>query len=105
MAYRVELKNMLSAISIFCTWRRMPPRCLRSSGLEELEKSIRTLEASPRRCPIAPESKRAKRAVRHLLYGKRPNVYRVIYEIDERQKVVRVLTVRHGAMEPLEPIE
>ena len=37
--------------------------------------------------------------MRHLLYGKRPNVYRVIFEIDAPRKVVRVLTIRHGAMD------
>ena len=38
-----------------------------------------------------------KREMRHLLYGNKPHVYRVIYEIDERQSTVWVLTIRHGA--------
>jgi toxin ParE1/3/4 len=63
-----------------------------------LEKAIYTLERFPRRCPIAPEGKRAKRPLRHLLYGSKPDVYRVIFEIDERRKRVQVLTVIHGAM-------
>jgi hypothetical protein len=29
-------------------------------------------------------------------------VYRIIYEIDERRKLVSVLTIRHGAKEPAE---
>jgi toxin ParE1/3/4 len=41
--------------------------------------------------------------LRHLLYGKKPNVYRVILEIDEARKVVRVLTIRHGAMDEARP--
>jgi mRNA-degrading endonuclease RelE of RelBE toxin-antitoxin system len=32
----------------------------------------------------------------HLLYRKRPHVYRVIYEVDERRQTVWVLTIRHG---------
>jgi hypothetical protein len=28
----------------------------------------------------------------HLLYGKKPNRYRIIYEIDEPHRIVRVLT-------------
>ena len=35
--------------------------------------------------------------LRHLLFGKKPNVYRIIYAIDERTHVVRVLHIRHGA--------
>ncbi|MBV8054105.1 MAG: type II toxin-antitoxin system RelE/ParE family toxin [Deltaproteobacteria bacterium] len=64
-----------------------------------LEQAIYTLERFPRRCPIAPEGKRAKRQLRHLLYGSKPDVYRVIFEIDERRRKVQVLTIIHGAME------
>jgi toxin ParE1/3/4 len=64
-----------------------------------LEKAIRTLERFPRRCPVAPESKRAKLRLRHLLYGTKRDLYRVIYEIDKPRKVVRILTVRYGAMD------
>jgi hypothetical protein len=31
-----------------------------------------------------PEAKKSKRPLRQLLYGRKPHVYRVIYEIDER---------------------
>jgi mRNA-degrading endonuclease RelE of RelBE toxin-antitoxin system len=43
--------------------------------------------------------KKARRPLRNLLYGAKPHVYRVIYEIDEPRRVVRVLTIRHGAMD------
>jgi toxin ParE1/3/4 len=65
-----------------------------------LEKAVYTLETYPRRCPFARESRKTDRPLRNLLYGKKPHVYRVIYETDERKKLVRVLTIRHGAMEP-----
>ena len=70
-----------------------------------LEKAVYTLETYPRRCPLAPENRKAGRALRHLLYGRRPHVYRVIYEIDEPKRLVQVLSIRHGAMESedLEP--
>ena len=64
-----------------------------------LEEAIYTLERFPRRCPLAPEAKKIKRPVRHLLYGRKPNVYRVLYDIDGPRKAVRVLTIRHGAMD------
>jgi plasmid stabilization system protein ParE len=66
-----------------------------------LEKAIYVLGELPRRCPMAPESKRTKRSLRHLLYGNKPHIYRVIYEIDEKARVVWVITIRHGAREPL----
>lgn len=50
-------------------------------------------------CSAAPESKKVKRQLRQLLYGAKRDVYRIIFEIDERRKVVRVLTIRHGAMD------
>ena len=70
-----------------------------------LEKAVYTLEHFPRRCPVAPEARRLKRPLRHLLYGKKPHVYRIIYEVAERDKVVRVLTIRHGAMDEVLPTE
>jgi toxin ParE1/3/4 len=62
-----------------------------------LEKAVYTLEELPRRCPRAPESRRTDRPLRHLLYGTKPNIYRVLYEVDEKRKIVRVVTIRHGA--------
>lgn len=60
---------------------------------EGLKKQILSLEEFPNRCPVTPE----KKTVRHLLYGRRHGVYRVIFRVIERQKVVEVLHVRHGA--------
>jgi len=62
-----------------------------------LERAILTLEAIPQRCPVTPESKR----LGHLLYGNKPNVYRVIYRILERSKEVEILHVRRGARDRL----
>ena len=68
-----------------------------------LEAAINKLERLPRRCPIAPESKKAQRRLRHLLYGARWDVHRVIYEIDESRKTVWILHIRHGALQDLGP--
>ena len=64
-----------------------------------LEEAVFDLARLPRRCPVAPEGRRAKRLLRHLLYGTRPHVYRAICEINELRKVVYILTIRHGAMD------
>lgn len=58
-----------------------------------LKDAILSLEERPNRCPVTPE----KRQLRHLLYGHKPHVYRVIYRVLERQRQVEVLHIRHGA--------
>ncbi|MGD0201354.1 MAG: type II toxin-antitoxin system RelE/ParE family toxin [Bryobacteraceae bacterium] len=58
-----------------------------------LKDAILSLEERPNRCPVTPE----KHQLRHLLYGHKPHVYRVIYRVLERQKQVEVLHIRHGA--------
>ncbi len=66
-----------------------------------LEAVITGLGEMPHRLAEAPESKVAKTTLRHLLYGKKPHIYRVIFRVDERRKVVTVLTIRHGARRSL----
>jgi toxin ParE1/3/4 len=68
-----------------------------------LEEAVDALGWYPHRCPLAPEARKLKRKLRHLLYGKKPYVYRVIYELDEGRQAVWVLTMRHGARRKLKP--
>ena len=58
-----------------------------------LRTAIRTLSEMPQRLPVIREDPGA----RHLLYGNKPHIYRVIYRIDEPKKLVNILNVRHGA--------
>jgi toxin ParE1/3/4 len=60
---------------------------------EGLKRAILNLEKLPNRCPVTPENKRTW----HLLYGRKPHVYRVIYRVLERKQWVEVLHIRHGA--------
>jgi hypothetical protein len=46
-----------------------------------LEQAVYALASYPHRCPVAPEARWAQRKLQHLLYGKKPYVYRVIYEV------------------------
>lgn len=57
-----------------------------------LAKAIYSLERFPSRGPVIPESKR----LRHLLFGKKPYIYRIIYGVDKRNHVVNVLHIRHS---------
>jgi toxin ParE1/3/4 len=58
-----------------------------------LAEAIYSLERFPDRGPAVPESKK----LRHLLFGKKPHVYRIIYAVDKRNRIVNVLHIRHGA--------
>lgn len=58
-----------------------------------LREAALTLEEMPNRCPATPENPR----LRHLLYGRKPYIYRVIYRVMEKEKKVNVLHIRHGA--------
>jgi plasmid stabilization system protein ParE len=55
-----------------------------------LEKAIFSLEEYPNRNPLTPED----RTLRHLMYGKKPYVYRIIYEVEEDTSTVYVLHIR-----------
>jgi toxin ParE1/3/4 len=75
-----------------------------SQWYQGLEEAVYALAIYPDRCAIAPESGELRRELRHLLYGKKPHVYRVIwviYQVDARRQTVWVLTVRHGARRKL----
>ena len=58
-----------------------------------LKAAIFGLEQHPYRCPATRENPN----LRHLLYGQKPNVYRVIYRVAEGRKRVDVLHIRLGA--------
>jgi toxin ParE1/3/4 len=64
-----------------------------------LKQAILCLADRPKRCPATPENKR----LRHLLYGKKPHLYRVIYRVDDRRRRVDVLHIRHGARRRFRP--
>jgi hypothetical protein len=60
-----------------------------------------SLEDMPRRCPLAREADAAKREIRCLIFGKKRSVWRILYEVDERRRMVWVLHIRHGARQDL----
>ena len=63
----------------------------------DLERAVLNLDEHPSRCPPTPEDA----TLRHLLYGARPNTYRIIFSIDDRSRLVTVLHIRHGARKPM----
>jgi len=70
-----------------------------------LERAIYSLQKNPHRCPLAPENYQPDDGIRHLLYGKKPNVYRILYQAKRKKNTVQVLHIRHGARRPVPPPE
>jgi toxin ParE1/3/4 len=55
--------------------------------------TIQSLKEAPLRCPVTPEHP----DILHLLYGKKPHIYRALYTVHEKKKTIEVLHIRHGA--------
>ena len=94
MAYRVEL-TVRAGRDLRRIYRHIhaddsEPAFAWFNGLESL---VCSLDELPNRGTVTPEDKK----LRHLLYGNKPYVYRIIYCVYERTKKVRVLHIRHGA--------
>ncbi len=98
MAYRVEFAARAARdLEILYVEKNAAESQAASRWYKELEEAVYALVNRPQRCPVAPEARKMERKLRHLLYGKKPHVYRVIYEVDEQRQIVWVLTIRHGA--------
>jgi plasmid stabilization system protein ParE len=101
MEYHVELTNRavrdLSLLFLSINAHEADAAARWFNGMEE---AIGTLSHSPHRCPIAPES-RPRRLIRHLLYGRKPHRYRILYWVEDKGRTVFVLHIRHGARHPL----
>ena len=100
MDFRVELtdqaKSDIAAIHVWLVAHEAGDAGAR--WFAALRQAIDSLHALPARCPIAPESREASVEVRHLLYGRRPHVYRILFSIEN--DVVHVLHIRHGRRRP-----
>ena len=91
MAYRVELTTR-ALRDLAGIYKRIEAetKARAARWFDGMEKAINGLEEHPNRAPVTPED----RALRHLLYDKKPNVYRIIYEIEEATSTVYVLHIR-----------
>jgi len=100
MAYTVSLTATAEAdaYAAFERIREVVPASA-APWLARLFTAIRTLADMPARCPVIPEADELGRPVRHLLYGKRTGVYRIIFDLQETSEEVprvRVLRIWHG---------
>ncbi|MGH6857871.1 MAG: hypothetical protein ACRECP_09615 [Methylocella sp.] len=61
--------------------------------------TVYSLDRIPARGATTPEGE----SLRHLLYGKKPRLYRIIYDVDERRRAVTVLHIRYAARKAYPP--
>ena len=66
-----------------------------------VREGIASLAEMPLRCPMAPEGAKLGLELRHLLYGNRPSIYRIVFRVVEEVREVHVLAIRHAARKPL----
>jgi hypothetical protein len=64
-----------------------------------LSTALQRLDTNPQRCPRAREQRKVDIELREILFGKTPNVFRVIFMIDA--DTVRVLRIRRAQRRPL----
>ena len=97
MAYTVSLSGSAEAdaYAAFAYIREVAPGSA-ARWLTGLFAAMQTLSDMPARCPVIPEAEEVGRPLRHLLYGKRTGVYRIIFDIQEDSEEgprVRVLRI------------
>jgi toxin ParE1/3/4 len=98
MAYRVELTARADR-NLRALYRNIHAEdsAQARAWFNGLERAVLSLDEHPSRCPPTPEDA----TLRHLLYGAKPDTYRIIFTIDDRSHVVTVLHIRHGARKPI----
>jgi mRNA-degrading endonuclease RelE of RelBE toxin-antitoxin system len=96
MAYRVDIAARaardLKALALRIRVNDTPRARAWFEGLREL---IYSLDALPERGAVTPENP----DLRHLTYGTKPHIYRIIYQVDQRAQNVTVLHIRHSAQD------
>jgi toxin ParE1/3/4 len=100
MAYRVDLTERASRnLRRICRTINAEDTARARDWFNGLEDGVFSFDEHPARAPVIAEDD----SLRHLVYGRKPNVYRIIYAIDERSGVVTVIHIRHGARTAFTP--
>ena len=89
MAYRVQIaKNAEAELEELYLWVVTRAAQQGAKWFNDLERGVLSLDQHPKRCPIAPETIDPDRPVRVLSYGRKPNVYRILFAVDDDARVV-----------------
>ncbi|HQU45686.1 MAG TPA: type II toxin-antitoxin system RelE/ParE family toxin [Pirellulales bacterium] len=71
--------------------------------IDRFEDSLQRLERHPQRCGAARENRKTAMDLREFHFGKRPYVFRVIFNIDDQ--FVRILRILRAQRRPLSSAE
>lgn len=95
MKYRVQLQR-LARQDLWAVYRRASARAPATAArwLDRFERTLQTLDERPDRCPLAHENAKIAVEVRVLLFGRQPNVFRVLFTVDG--DAVRILRIRRA---------
>lgn len=100
MSHLIDIfPRAMADIDAAVTWRRRQSASSAARLHARLLGAIRTLGNNPKRCPFADEAAELQLELRELLHGRRPNIYRILFTIEEQ--TVNVLRVRHAAQDRL----
>jgi len=100
MAYLVKTlpraERDMEAIFHYIRGLTSPPARKWFNGLVD---AIEGLAEHPQRYPATPEDPN----LRHLLYGNKPHIYRIICSVDDAAQRVEIIHVRHHARNEFKP--
>jgi plasmid stabilization system protein ParE len=100
MTYRVIVQRLaIQELDDAFVWAARKAPATAARWLDRFQATLRQLGTNPQRCPRAREHRKVDVELREILFGKRPNVYRVIFMIDG--DTVRVLRIRRAQRRPL----
>jgi len=95
MRYRILLQRLATEdLDDATAWAAQHAPTTVARWLERFHAALQTLDANPQRCPLARENAKVEVELRELHFGKRPNVFRVIFTIDGN--TVRILRIRRA---------
>ena len=98
MTFRVELTAQAEAdFRALYLAKNVPDSDWAARWFRKLTSAIAGLGVLPQSRPLAPEAAELKQEIRHLLFGKKPHVYRIVYIVDEPRQTIWVIAIRHGA--------
>jgi plasmid stabilization system protein ParE len=104
MKYRViVLPNARANLTHYAEYAAKNAPLTAARWLDRFHAALESLGDMPLRYPLAPESKDSPKPLHQMLFGKRPNVFRVFFTVEDDE--VRVLHVRRASMDKATDIE
>lgn len=95
MKYRVVLQSLaVRDLDEATDWAARHAPATASQWLQRFHVALASLDANPQRCALARENAKVDVELREFHFGKRPNVFRVIFTIDN--DTVRILRIRRA---------